>query len=234
MSLRRFVPLLIAVVAVAAAPAAAQTQRPYNDNPNTLRLRIGVFQPIGDSQYWDQRELDFTGDENDFEDTIYGIDYTRMLTERLGVLVSGTYYEGGNTAAFLDYVDDFGNDIEHETTLEITQFDVGLVYHLLRRNAAVSPYLGGGIGFYGYDLKESGDFIDFHTFDVFSGTFNAQGSTVGGFFLAGLEIPITDQVGVFGEARWDWASDELEDDFNGFGEIDLSGGQLVGGVSFRF
>jgi outer membrane protein W len=236
MKLRRFVALLMvaAGVAVAATPASAQTSRPYNDFPNGLRLRIGLFEPNGDSQYWDQREVDFTGDEGDFQDTIFGLDYTHMLTERLGVLVSGSYYEGGNTAAFLDFEDDFGNDIVHDTTLEITSLDLGLVYHLLRRDATVSPYVGGGIGFYGYDLEESGDFIDFGTFDIFNGTFDASGNTVGGFFLAGLEIPITPQFGVFGEARWDWASDQLEDDFRDFGDIDLSGGQFAGGVSFRF
>jgi hypothetical protein len=238
MRIRRHVPLLAATLAAAVltavVPAAAQTSRPYNAYPNTIKFRVGIFQPYGDSQYWDQREIDFTGDEDDFEDTIFGVDYTYMFTERFGVLVSGSYYEGGNTAAFLDFEDDLGNDIEHETTLEITQFDVGMVYHLLRRDAVVSPYLGGGIGFYGYRLEESGDFIDFSDFDIFSGTFDASGNTVGGFFLAGLEVPLGNQFALFGEARWDWAGDELDDDFDEFGDIDLSGAQLVGGIAFRF
>jgi hypothetical protein len=238
MRIRRCVPLLAVTFAVtlitAALPAAAQTSRPYNAFPNTIKLRAGIFQPNGDSQYWDQREFDFTGDEDDFEDTIFGVDYIHMFSERFGVLVSGSYWEGGNTAAFLDFEDDLGNDIEHDTTLEITSFDLGLVYHFLRRDAAVSPYVGGGIGFYGYDLEESGDFIDFSNFEIFTGTFDASGSTVGGFFLAGLEVPLGEQFAIFGEARWDWASDELEDDFREFGDIDLSGGQLVGGIAFRF
>ena len=236
MRIRRCLPLLASVVmiALAALPAAAQTSRPYNAYPNTLRLRVGIFQPNGDSQYWDQREFDFTGDEDDFEDTIIGIGYTHMLTERFGVLVGANYWEGSNTAAFLDFEDDFGNDIEHETTLEVLSFDLGMVYHLLRRDATVSPYVGGGIGFYGYDLQESGDFINFGNFEIFNGTFDASGNTVGGFFVAGLEVPIGEQFAIFGEARWDWASDELEDDFEEFGDLDLSGGQLAGGISFRF
>ena len=77
--------LAVAVAATliaAAQPAAAQTSRPYNAYPNTIKLRVGLFQPNGDSQYWDQREIDFTGDEDDFDDTIFGVDYTHMLTER--------------------------------------------------------------------------------------------------------------------------------------------------------
>jgi hypothetical protein len=235
MNVRRLVPLLVVSVSVAAAvPAAAQRRRPYNDNPNTIRLRVGEFSLDGDSQYWDQREIDFTGGVDDFDDTIFGVDYTRMLTERFGLLVSGSVYEGSNRAAFLDFEDDFGNDISHRTSLDITQLDLGVVFHLLRRDAVVSPYVGGGIGFYGYELEESGDFIDFGNFDIFEGTFNAEGDAVGGFFLVGLEIPITDQLGVFGEGRWHSVNDELGDDFGEFGEIDLGGRELVAGVSFRF
>src|SRR5262245_19615900 len=104
MRIRRCLPLLASVVTltVAALPAAAQTSRPYNANPSSIKLRVGIFQPNGDSQYWDQREFDFTGDEDDFEDTIFGIDYTYMWTERFGFLVGASYWEGSNEAAFLD------------------------------------------------------------------------------------------------------------------------------------
>jgi hypothetical protein len=235
MNLRRFVPLFVVVALIAAAfPAAAQRRRPYNDNPNTLRLRVGEFSLEGDSQYWDQREFDFTGSVDDFDDTIFGVDYTRMLSERFGVLVSGSIYEGSNRAAFIDFEDDFGGDISHRTSLDITQLDLGVVFHLLRRDAVVSPYVGGGIGFYGYDLEESGDFIDFDTFDIFEGTFTAEGNAVGGFFLLGLEVPLGEQFGVFAEGRWHSVNDELGDDFEDFGDIDLGGRELAAGVSFRF
>jgi hypothetical protein len=227
--------IAVATVVAASVPAAAQSRRPYNDNPNTLRLRVGQFEPDGESQYWDQRRFDFTGSPEDFEDSVYGIDYTRMLTERFGVLLSAGRYEGASRAAFLDFVDDAGFDIVHDTTLEITQLDLGVVFHLLRRDRVVSPYVGGGIGFYGYDLEESGEFIDFDgNLDIFEGTFTAEGDAVGGFFLVGLEIPITEAFGLFGEARWHSVEDELEDDFAGFGDIDLSGREFVAGVSLRF
>ncbi len=71
MRIGRRLPLLAVTVAgmliAAAQPSAAQTSRPYNAYPNTIKLRVGLFEPNGDSQYWDQREVDFTGDEGDFE-----------------------------------------------------------------------------------------------------------------------------------------------------------------------
>lgn len=236
MNPRRCIPLLVVALSIAAAvPSAAQRRRPYNPDPNTVRLRIGEFQPAGESQYWDQRAFDFTGSVDDFDDTIFGVDYTRMLTERFGVLVSAGRYEGKARAAFIDFVDPLGFEIVHDTTLEITQFDLGLVFHILRRDAVVSPYVGGGIGFYGYDLEESGEFIDFDRgSEIFSGTFTADGNAVGGFFLVGLEIPITDAFGIFAEGRWHSVEDDLSGDFRGFGDIDLGGREIVAGVSFRF
>jgi opacity protein-like surface antigen len=235
MNTRRFAGfLIVAAVLSAAAPAAAQRRRPYNPEPNTLKLRIGQFEPDGESQYWDQREIDFTGGADDFEDTIFGVDYTRMLTERFGVIASGSLYEASSTAAFLDFEDEFGNDIVHETSLDITQLNLGVLFHILRRDAVVSPYVGGGLGLYGYDLEESGEFIDFDTFDIFEGTFDTDGNAFGAFFLLGLEIPITEGVGVFAEGRWHSVEDELDGDFEGFGDIDLGGRELAAGVSFRF
>jgi opacity protein-like surface antigen len=236
MNTKRSACLLVALAALvaAAAPAAAQRRRPYNPEPNSLRLRVGEFAPAGESQYWEQREIDFTGSTGDFDDTIFGVDYTRMLSERFGIIASGSLYEASTTAAFLDFEDDFGNDIVHETSLDITQLNLGILFHILRRDAVVSPYVGGGLGLYGYDLEESGDFIDFDTFDIFSGTFSADGNAFGGFFLLGLEIPLSENVGIFAEGRWHSVEDELDGDFEGFGDIDLGGRELAAGVSFRF
>lgn len=223
------VPLLLAL-----APAHGQTTEPYNDRPSAVRVRFGEFEPEGDSIYWDQREIDFTGSVDDFADSIYAVDFVHMLTERWGVMASVSYYEGQDRQAFRDFVDDRGADILHDTSLEVATLNVGMVFHLLRRDAAVSPYIGGGFGFYGYDLEESGDFIDFDTFEVFPGTFTADGDAFGAYLLVGLEVPLTAQVSIFGEARWHDADDELEGDFREFGTIDLGGQEYSAGLSFRF
>ena len=38
---------------------------------------------------------------------------------------------------------------------------VGLLLNLTSRDAAISPYIGAGVGLYDWELTESGDFIDF-------------------------------------------------------------------------
>lgn len=228
--------LLAATVAttLAATGADAQTRRPFNQNPNTLRVRFGEFEPDGDSIYWHQREADFTGGSSDFADDIWSVDYLRMLTERWGFLASIGGYEGDSTAAFRDFIDDRGNDILHTTELEIRSVGAGIVYHLFRRRATVIPFIGAGMAYYRYDLSESGEFIDFETLEIFDGTFTADGDDWGWFWLVGLEVPLSNRFTVSGEYRWHRAEDELSGDFGGFGPIDLSGEELSLGVSYRF
>lgn len=223
------------LLAIAVAGSAyAQTRVPYNANPNAIRVRYGEFRPDGDSQYWRQREVDFFGGTSDWEDSIWGVDYHRMLTERWVFVAGFNSWEGEQRTSFRDFVDDRGGEIEHEASLQTDRLDLGIAYYFLRRNARVSPYAGFGGSFHEYDLEETGDFIDFDSGDVFFGSFSTSGDAFGWFWLVGVEVSVTDQVGIFGEARWNDASDELRGDFLDFGRLDLGGRDLSLGVSFRF
>ena len=223
--------LTLLALAVAASAASA---RPYNYKPNSLRLRFGELQLDGESVYWRTREQDFFGSAAAFDDDIGGVDYTRMLSERWGVIISASDYQGSQTTAFRDFVDQNGLDIEHTATLEIEELSAGIVLYLLRRDAIVAPYIGAGAGIYSYDLAEVGDFIDFDTLDVFEGSFHGDGNALGIFFLVGLEIPVTPAFSIFGEARWRDSNEDLEQDFATFGEIDLGGREISLGAAFRF
>lgn len=231
---------LILILAVLLAVSSIASARPYNSSPNSLKFRYGEFELDGDSIYWQTRREDFFGSESAFDDDRLGVDFTRMVSERLGVMVSVSQHDGQQTTAFRDFVDDLGADIEHTTDLETADLSAGMVFYLLRRDAIVAPYIGAGLGIYFYDLTESGDFIDFDTFAIcsgsciFEGTFTGQGEALGLFFLVGIEVPVTASFSIFGEARWHDARADLEGDFHDFGEIDLGGKELSFGISFRF
>lgn len=226
---------------LATPPADAQATyrkagRGHWGEQQSLRLLIGQFTPRGDSRYWDEKAIDFTGDADDFEDGAVELEYMRFLGPRLGLLVSLGLFEGDATQTYRNFVDDRGFDISHRTTLEIDSLTVGLVFNLLPRDKVVVPYVGAGAGFYSYRLEESGDFIEFGTFEspIFRGTFEAEGDTFGWYYLAGLEVPVTRNFAILGEARWQRAEDELGDDFTGFGDLDLSGRSYSLGLSWSF
>lgn len=227
--------LAMAGLLLAIAPAAeAQSRRGFYERDGAFRVHLGAFRPEGDSAYWDEKELDFSGGVDDLENVSFGIDYLLTLNRRLGLLFSGTGYSGDTTQSYLDFTDNFGGRIRHDTTLDIASATAGLVLHPLGSDAPVSPYFGVGGGAYFWNLQEEGDFIDFGADnEIFFADLQDEGVTFGYYLQAGLEAPITPRLSLFAEGRWDQAEDELSDDFEGFGDIDLSGRSYRFGVSFN-
>jgi opacity protein-like surface antigen len=223
---------------VAVAPAWCQYRsyrtRPVSDDEGQFRIHLGAFQPDGNSRYWDDKALDFTGSASDLQGLTGGIDYLLPLDRRLSLIFSGSYYEGNTTQSYRDFLDDLGHRIRHDTTLGIGSATVGLVYHFTGRRAPVSPYVGIGGGAYFWRLEENGDFIDFNNHNsIFSASLSSSGTAFGGYALVGLEAPITRNVSLFGEARFTQVRDTLKGDFEGFGSLDLSGRELAAGLAWR-
>jgi len=220
---------------VLVAPLAAQQRSPFSRD-NAFRLLLGEFAPSGDSAYWDDKALDFTGDAGDFTDIVFVMDYLRYFNPQMALMFSSSWYEGSTDQSYLDYVDLAGLPIFHTTTLEIYSLTLGLVYNFATRDAPVVPYLGAGGGLYSWRLSEVGEFVDFFPPPplIVRDSFVSDGSTLGYFALAGLDIPLGPAWSLLVEARGQWASDDLGQDFAGFGELDLSGYQYTLGFSWLF
>ena len=221
----------------AALPAEAQRYRHerYGDQ-QSVRLRLGLFTPDGDSDFFEETELDFTGEAQEFEDAVAGIDYVYQMNRNLGLMLSADHFEGQQDQSYRDFEDNRGNRISHTSTLEISPLTVGLVVRLAPERSPVVPYVGAGGGIYAWRYEESGDFIDFggSTLPVFSDTLEEEGTVLGYYLLAGVEVPISNYFSIIAEGRWDRADDELGGDFEDLGTLDLSGRRVMGGVAWRF
>lgn len=220
---------ILAGLLVASTPAWAQ-RGPY-ERDGAFRLHLGTFQPEGDSEYWDDVFDEFTGDIDEMENISVGADYLLSLNRNFGLLFSGNYYEGDQTQNYRDFVDNFGNEIRHDTTLQMTSLTAGLHFSLLGPDAPIIPYVGAGGGVYLWNLEEAGDFIDRNN-DIFNATLESEGEAFGYYWQVGLEAPITHRMSVFGEAKWTRVDDELDGDLEGFGDIDLSGREFLAGISW--
>jgi hypothetical protein len=230
--------IAIRILAVAAAllvsmPAWAQAR--YGGTDNAFRFRVGLFEPAGDSQYWDDKQLDFTGEPADFENVDLGADFRWGLAPFASLLLSGDVYSGDEDQSYIDFVDDLGFPITHTTTLDVASVTAGVMIHG-PRHWVVIPYAGAGGGLYFWNLEESGDFIDFFPAEpeIFSATFEDSGQAGGYYWLAGVEVPVGTRWSFFGEGRWQSVEDELGDDFQDLGDLDLSGRQIAVGASWRF
>lgn len=211
----------------ASAPATADS---------SVRFRLGQFTPDGESEYWEGKEIDFTGEAEDLEGVFGGLDFLFEPADFVGLIVSVDRFENDMDQEYREFVDAAGNPIVHETNLEITPLTVGVLVRLAPPRSPVRPYLGAGAGLYLWRLEERGEFIDFITDppQIFDGEFTDEGEPFGYYLMAGIEVPVGPYFSFFAQGRWDEADDELENDFAGLGELDLSGRRLAAGISWRF
>ncbi len=225
--------LALAGLLLAVTPAWAQQQRRgFYERDGAFRVHLGDFRPEGDSEYWNNKELDFTGGVDDLENASFGLDYLLPINRYFSLQFGGTVYGGDTTQSYRDFTDNFGDRIRHDTTLGIASATAGVVLYPLGSNAAISPYFGAGAGSYFWSLEEEGDFIDRND-DIFFANLKDEGVAFGYYYLVGVEAPITQRLSIFGEGRWTQADDDLADDFEGFGNLDLSGRTILVGLSWN-
>ena len=236
-SKRARVMIALSGLLVLSMPAFAQrySRRSYSEREGEFRLHLGAFRPDGNSQYWDDVQADFTGgDPKDLEGANFGLDYLLPLgSDRLSLMFSGSYYSGSNTLAYRGFEDNFGDRIRHDTNLDIGSATIGLVVHLAPSSAPIQPYIGAGGGAFPWRLEESGDFIGAGpTLPIFTDRLTSSGTAFGYYFMGGLEAPITRRVSIFAEGRWTRVDADLNDDFEGFGKLDLGGREFAAGLSW--
>jgi opacity protein-like surface antigen len=237
-SKRARVMIALSGLLVLSMPAFAQhryNRRYYSEREGEFRLHLGAFRPDGNSQYWDDVQADFTGgDPSDLEGASFGLDYLLPLgSDRLSLMFSGSYYSGSNTLAYRGFEDNFGDRIRHDTNLDIGSATIGLVFHLTPAGAPIQPYIGAGGGAFPWRLEESGDFIGAGpTLPIFTDRLTSSGTAFGYYFLGGIEAPITRRVSIFAEGRWTRVDADLNDDFEGFGKLDLGGREFAAGLSW--
>jgi opacity protein-like surface antigen len=223
--------LVGALALLVVAPAGAQ-----GSGDSSFRFRIGLYEPDAESEYWQDKLDVWTGNASDFEDTALGVDYVMGIGSRTSAVFSVDAWEGEATQAYRDYVDDQGNDIRHVTSLEATSLSLGLRLDLIRKRGPVVPYVGVGGGFYWWELTEAGDFIDFgvEPAEIFSTVYASDGAAFGYYWNAGVELYLSPDWAVVLEGRWHDVDDDLSDDLDDLGTLDLSGQQITAGLSFRF
>lgn len=231
---KRLCVILTLGLCVVAAPAVAQ--RGWYAADQHFRLRIGGFQPEGDSDYWRNKEVDFTGEAAELEDLTVGFDYRVDLAPHFGLLFSGSLFDGQMEQTYRNFVDSEGADISHDTRLEIVSTTVGGVFLLTGPRAPVRPYVGAGGGIYFWQLQEDGDFIDFTPPPpvIFGATLDSEGTAFGWYLLGGFEVPVGRNWSFFAEGRWHSVEDDLADELEDLGTVDLSGTELGAGISWRF
>jgi len=237
---------LVLVLLLGAAPAAfAQTGDGYLFRQPTglLTLHGGYAVASERSDIYSFVQQNLTVNPSDFNSFTGGVEVAFATTSRIDVAFGLDYAVSSTASEFRNYVDNNLEPIEQTTRLQKTPFSTTLRYYLAPRGrslgryawvpAKFAPYVGLGGGMLWYNFRQSGDFVDFQTMNVFHDDLKSSGRTLMGLALAGVNVSMGTRWAFTGEARYTYASAPLQDAFVGFNSMDLSGLSFTGGVSLR-
>ena len=246
---RRFAAGAALTAATLLCPAAGQAQG--TGDGFLFRKPVGAFvvrggfaaeQASGDlySFLTDQ----FTLDKGDFRAPSFGADVLVSVAPRVDLDFGISYSGWKKPSEFRDFIGTDNLPIAQTTSLARLPLTAGARLYLVSPGRSIGkyawipnkfvPYVGGGGGMMWYRLRQSGDFIDFATNDVFPDAFESSGWTGTAHAMAGADYSLTPRLGLTGEARYTWAKTSLGTDFTGFDGIDLSDFAITLGLNVRF
>lgn len=237
---------LLALGLLGAAPLSAQSGQGYlfKDPRVRLAVRGGVDGALAGGDLFAFVTQELTLERRDFTGGTMGMDAAIRLTPRIDAVLAGSVAKASERSEFRDFVDTQDNPIEQTTTLARIPFTLGLRAYLLPRGRAVgslawipsrfAPYVGIGGGAMRYEFRQSGDFVDYETLDIFHDDLESAGWAPTANAALGVDYSLSALFALNVEAKYDYARASVGADFVGFDRIDLSGVSTTLGLSLRF
>lgn len=200
-----------------------------------LEVRFGAYFPSASSNIFTDADELYGAGQGDWVGFAGGVEFGAELNPHLelGVAVDG--YDRELDTSYRDFVRPGGDEIRQSLHLTVVPMSLSLrVLGGSRRG--LRPYLLVGGNVYYWEYRAEGDFIDFYSpglpvsYDYFRSTGTAFGVHVGG----GLRVPLSDDVCVTAEGRYNFAGEvDMDDDFYQ-NRIDVSGAVATIGIRLRF
>ena len=245
-----------AVTAAAGSPSADEqalpSSPPQRSSPDFLFDRPGgsvglrgswVF-TRGGSDWYDFVTEHLTLEGGDFNAPAIGADVGIAITPRLDVVVGVEFSQSQTASEYRDFVDNLRLPIEQRTRLRELNLSGGLKFALTERGRAVGqfawvprtvvPYVGAGGGMLWFEVRQSGDFVDFVDSSIFTDVFQSRGWTPSAHVFGGVDIRVVRRLFLTFDGRYVWASGDLGSEWIGFDPIDLNGLRLAAGINVVF
>jgi len=150
-----------------------------------------------------------TFDPNRLRGVTFGGEYLAPLGDFFEAGASVGYFEHTISAYDTKFVAPNGSNVFADLKLRIVPFNATFRFLPIGRHKyGVEPYIGGGIGVFGWRYSESGQFVDPADRSIFNGTFAASGTATGPVILGGLRFPMGMAVPGF-EVKWQKAKTDF-------------------------
>src|SRR5262245_35709656 len=244
--------LLTPIAAAADDPPAAAPQVARNPPPDFLFGRphtsIGIRGSYtlarAGSDWYDFVTDQLTLDKGDFGSGGIVGDVGVSITPRLELVFGADYASTTSDSEFRDFVDNNRFPINQTTNLRQTTLTAGVRFALTERGRELSslawvprrfvPYAGAGGGALWYRVRQSGDFVDFQDFSIFTDTLESSGWAPAGYVNGGGDVQLHRHVYITVDARYLWAAKQLEQPWTGFERLDLAGLRFSTGINVIF
>ena len=243
-----------------AEPAAAAQPAPPRDRPDFLfgqprgivglstgRLRAsggGVFDWFRDYLV---SGVDAAGDFIPIGDRAYDTVLFRFvggfsLSPRIDLVLDVTPANRTFASEYREFTEN-GRPIVQSTRVWQVPINAGVRYWLLPRGrsigrlawvpSTVAFHVGAGAGTRWYRLQQIGDFVDFVDLSIHTDALRSQGWALSRHVSAGVSVRLTRRLFAVADVRRVWSQTVASRAFD-FGDIDLNGLQMTGGVEFVF
>jgi hypothetical protein len=210
----------------------------------TATFRFGYAQPFAASDVFSHSSRFLTLGRHSFAGVSYGVDFGFRLDDRTDFQLGLAYATKAAGSEFRDYIDNNDAAIEQSTTFERVPLTLGFKRYLSSPGlqagqlawvpSKFTPYITGGGGWVHYAFKQTGDFVDFQSLDVFHASLKSSAWTPMAFGAGGAEYTVRKDASLITELRYDFARGPMSEDFLGFHRIDLSGLSATIGLTFRY
>jgi len=243
---------LLGLAVAAAAPVAAGAQGAgrgflFHEPVGSVTLRGGVAGASARSDIFALATEQLTLGRGDFAGPSFGADFAFRVAPRADLMFGAAYAGSSARSEFRDWVEETESGdrpIEQTTTFRRIPLTVGLRGYITPRGrtigrfawvpARTAMYVGAGGGLMWYWFGQQGDFVDAETQEIFSGDLVSSGWTPTAHALAGVDFSLGAHLALTTEGRYGWAKARMDEQFEKFRPIDLSGYAATVGLSIRF
>jgi opacity protein-like surface antigen len=216
-----------------AAPAPAAADQVINLYGGFFTVRGEDGRASGDTI---NRNLNvFLFDVQDFNGGAFGGDWYFGIGERLEAGVGVGFYQRTVPSVYRGLVDVGGREIEQDFRLRNVPVTFTARLFPTGRTARVQPYIGGGLGINAWRYSETGEFVDVRDNTIFRDTYRDSGNALGPVVMGGLRVPVSTNLLVGGEVRYQQARADLDPAVGFLGDrLDLGGLNWLFTVQFGF
>lgn len=215
-------------------------QRPIG----SITVRGGYAHANASSDLFDFVTNQLTLNRGDFSSPTGQVDLAFRIAPRVDIDFGAGLARSSSPSEYRALIDQNNQPIQQTTSFERVPLTADLRFFLTSPGRTIGrfawvpsrfvPYVGVGGGMVGYEFKQSGDFVDPNTNDVFNSELSSSGWAPEAHGVIGADYTLSPRFALTGEAKYLWAKGSLDNDFSGFDKIDLSGFTTTLGLKVRF